>query len=121
MQKVSVIKIVLFIVGFAIGGVAVAGGRGLPGIPPPVIVKVALDATENVLVITGRNFGETPPTVTLADAALVVKRFSENEVVATLPRGLTPATYGITVTTHGIRHRAVSNQFSATLPGAGKK
>lgn len=121
MQKVSVIKIVLFIVGFAIGGVAVAGGRGLPGIPPPVIVKVALDATENVLVITGRNFGETPPTVSLADAALVVKRFSENEVVAMLPRGLTPATYGITVTTNGVRHRAVSNQFSATLPGAGKK
>lgn len=121
MHKVNVIKIVLFLIGFGACGVASAGGRVLPSIPPPVIVKVALDPTENVLVITGRNFGETLPTVTLADTALVVKRFSENEVVATLPRGLTPATYGITVTTNGIRHRAVSSLFSATLPGAGKR
>ncbi len=103
--------------GIAAGGLAIASGRGATvSMPPlPMIVKTAIDVRENVLIITGRYFGATVPTVTLADRALNVKRFSEREVVASLPPGLASATYGITVITSG-RNPASSNLFSATLP-----
>ena len=101
-------------------GITTAGGRGTPVPPPPMIVKTAVDAQEKVLIITGRNFGATAPTVILTDQVLDVKHFSENEVVANLPHGLTAATYGVTVTTNG-RNRVSSNLFSATLLGIDKK
>ncbi|MHB8472496.1 MAG: IPT/TIG domain-containing protein [Gammaproteobacteria bacterium] len=83
-------------------------------------MKTAIDRQGNALIITGRNFGATAPTVTLADQVLEVKHFSEQEVVASLPPGLTAATYGVTVTTNG-QSRASSNLFSATLPDADKR
>ena len=116
-QKIT-IKTILLIAGLTACGIATAGGRGNYTHLPPMIVKTAVDAQEKVLIITGRNFGATPPTVMLADQALDVKRFSEHEVVANLPRGLTAATYGVTVTTSG-RNRSSSNLFSATLLSAG--
>ena len=112
------IKTLLLIVGLAACGIATAG-RGLPAHQPPMIVKTAVDTQEKTLTITGRNFGATTPTVILADQILDVKRFSEHEVVASLPRGLTAATYGVTVTTTS-RSRASSNLFSATLPPGGE-
>jgi len=116
MHKVT-IKTILLIAGLAACGIATAGGRGTPTPLPPMIVKTAVDAQEKILIITGRNFGATLPTVMLADQALDVKRFSEHEVVASLPLGIRPATYGVSVTTSG-RTRASSNLFSATLPTA---
>ncbi len=113
MHKVT-IKTILLIAGLTACGITTAGGRGTYTPLPPMIVKTAVDAQEKVLIITGRNFGATLPTVMLADQALDVKHFSEHEVVANLPRGLTAATYGVTVTTSG-RNRASSNLFSATL------
>ena len=113
MHKVT-IKTILLLVGLTACGIVAAGGRGTPGPLPPMIVMTAVDAQENVLIITGRNFGTTPPTVLLADQVLDVKRFSEREVVASLPHGLASATYGVTVTTSG-RNRISSNIFSATL------
>ena len=114
----ATIKTILFAISFALGlaayGVAIAGGRGNLELPP-MIIKTMVDARENVLIITGHNFGSTPPTVLLADLALDVKRFSQHEVVANLPQGLVSATYGVSVTTGG-RNRASSNLFSATLP-----
>ena len=116
MHKVT-IKTILLIAGLTACGVATAGGRGTYTPLPPMIVKTVVDVQEKVLIITGRNFGATLPTVMLADQALDVKRFSEHEVVANLPRGLTAATYGVTVTTSG-RNRTSSNLFSAALPSA---
>ena len=116
MQKINT-KTFLLIAGLAACGIATAGGRGFSAPPPPMIVKTAVDAQEKVLIITGRNFGTTLPTVMLADQALVVKRFSEHEVVANLPRGLATATYGVSVTTSG-NSRASSNLFSTTLPSS---
>lgn len=109
--------------GLIVCGIAAAGGRGTPVPPPPMIVKTAVDTQEKVLIITGRNFGATAPTVILADQVLDVKRFSEREVVANLPRGLAAATYGVTVITNTSsgRNRISSNLFSATLPDIDKK
>ena len=85
--------------GLSLWNLASAGGPGSPGLQAPTIMKTAIDAKKNLLIITGRNFGATAPTVTLADLALDVKRFSEHEVVASLPPDLVSATYGVIVTT----------------------
>ena len=113
MRKAS-IKTILFIVGLTVASMATAGKGGFPTPLPPMIVKTAVDTQEKALIITGRNFGATMPTVMLADQVLDVKRFSEHEVVASLPRNLTAATYGVILTTSGPT-RSSSNLFSATL------
>lgn len=110
----------LLTVCFTAFGVATAGGRGATTPLVPTIVKTAVDVQEQVIIITGRNFGVASPTVTLADQRLDVKRFSEREIVANLPSSVMAATYGVVVTTHG-QGRANSNLFSATLPDIGKK
>ena len=69
MQKIT-IKTILLIAGLTACGIATAGGRGKHPLPP-MIVKTAVDVQEKVLIITGRNFGATPPTVMLADQALM--------------------------------------------------
>lgn len=106
--------------GLAAYGIATAGGRGTPTPPAPEIVKAAVNVQEKHLIITGRNFGAILPTVILADQPLDVKRFSEREIVANLPHGITAATYGVTVVTNG-RNRLNSNLFSASLPDIDKK
>ena len=112
------VKTLLIIIGLATSGyVSAAGGRGNPGPISPYIVKTYVDAKEKALIITGRNFGANAPTVMLSDQVLAVKRFSDTEVVASLPRQLASATYGITVTTNGARNRVTSNVFNSTLAG----
>lgn len=121
MHQVKNLKTVLFVAGIAACGVAAAGGRGTPTPLPPTIVKAAVNVNENILVISGRNFGATPPTVLLAEQALDVKHHSEREIVARLPQQLAPATYGILVIATGEQNRASSNLFSATLVGTGEQ
>lgn len=111
-------KIILLFLGLTTYGVATAG-RGIPAPQPPMIVKTAVDVPGRTLIITGRNFGASAPTVILADQIVEVKRFSEREVVVSLPRSLPAATYGVSVTTTG-RNQASSNLFSATVPSAGE-
>ena len=118
MHKVTLKTLLLalsLIGGLSLWKLASAGGPGNPGLQAPTILKTAIDAKKNLLIITGRNFGATAPTVTLADLALDVKRFSEHEVVASLPPDLVSATYGVMVITSG-RNRTNSNLFSANLP-----
>ena len=115
------LQALLLAAGLATCGTAPASGRGTPMPVPPQIMKTAVDVHKNHLVITGRNFGTTLPTVTLADQALDVQHFSEHEVVANLPLRLTAATYGVTMTVSSGRNRAHSNPFSATLPEIDKK
>jgi hypothetical protein len=111
------LKTVLIAIALTAAGHAAAGGRPDPGVTPPKIMKVAVDNEQNGLIITGRNFGDTSPTVRLADKVLDVKRSSENEIIASLPLGIEPATYGLTVTTAG-RNRVTSHPFSVTVPEA---
>ena len=117
MKKIS-IKTALLITGLAAQGIAMAGGGALPAPLQPMIAKTAVNAQEKGLIISDRNFGAMQPSVKLAEQALEVKRFSENEVVAHLPRDLRPATYAVTVTSNG-RDRASSHPFSATVKADG--
>lgn len=123
MYKVT-LKTFLLAISFASGlgvyGIATASGRGAGTPSAPMIMKTAVDTKESLLIITGRNFGPTMPTVFLADQALDVQRFTPNEIVALLPRELAPATYGVVVTSND-RNRASSNFFTATLFGTKKK
>lgn len=112
----SPLKIALLAIGITACGYATAGGRPSPGAMPPTIVKVAMDARKNALIITGWNFGSTSPTVRLADEVLDVKSFSDNRVVASLPANIEPATYRLTVTATG-RNRLTSDVFSAAVAG----
>lgn len=106
----------LFITGLTVFGYAAAGGQGLSEPTPPVVLKTAVDFKARVLVISGRHFGTATPTVKLAGDVLDVRRFSENEIVANLPRNIQAATYGLTVTS-GSRYRSTSNLFGvAYLP-----
>jgi len=95
-------------------GQAVASGRGTISGQPPVIVRTAVDTKQNLLIISGRNFGTTIPTVKLADQKLKVKHFTEQEVVANLPVGLPAANYGVTITINNAQYH--SNVFSTMLP-----
>lgn len=122
MMRMKNIKISLLLVaGLGMCNAALAGGRGLSTTPSPVINKATVNVTENVLIISGHNFGEKLPTVLLADEALEVKRFSAREVVAILPRGITQATYGISVIANHQRSQSTSGPFSVTLSGVGRK
>ena len=102
MYNVTVKTIVIIIGLAACAAAAAAGGRGNPGPISPYIVKTSVDAKEKLLIVTGSNFGATAPTVMLSGQVLEIKRFSDNEVVARLPRPLASATYGITVTSNGV-------------------
>ena len=117
MYNVTVKTIVIIIGLAACAAAAAAGGRGNPGPISPYIVKTSVDAKEKLLIVTGSNFGATAPTVMLSGQVLEIKWFSDNEVVARLPRPLASATYGITVTSNGARNRFTSNLFSATISG----
>lgn len=96
------------IVGLAAMGYAVAGGGGLPQPMPPVVWKTAVDFEKNLLVISGRHFGPATPTVNMAGYRLGVLRFSNNEIVASLPTEIEAATYALTVT----NSRSASDVFS---------
>ena len=105
----------LLVVGLIQGGICSAGGHGGPAYVAPTITMTALHKDRSAIIITGRNFGSALPTVMLADQVLNVKRYSEQEIVASLPPDFAAATYSLTVISNG-QKRARSEPFSATLP-----
>ena len=105
---------VLLVAGLIQGGICSAGGHGGPAYVAPTITKTVLHKDRSAIIITGRNFGSSVPTVMLADQVLNVKRYSEQEIVASLPPDYAAATYSLTVTSNG-HVRARSEPFSATL------
>lgn len=80
----------------------------------PVVESTTINFNENVVVIRGRNFGSSRPDVRLAEHVLKVKRFSTGEITASLPPGIRPATYNLTITTHD-PHKGSPESFTATL------
>ncbi|MGH8524161.1 MAG: IPT/TIG domain-containing protein [Gammaproteobacteria bacterium] len=66
------------------------------------------------MVISGNYFGTVRPTVRLGDRVLNVENFSPNQVIVTLPHGIQPATYSLTVTANR-PYPSTSNMFSAAL------
>lgn len=113
------VKTILLVAGISVCGITSAGGRGMPAPPQPVILKTVVDAKKMDLIISGRDFGKTIPTVMLAEQALDVVVFSEQEIVVDLPRSLTGGTYAVSVITNGL-NRTSSNLFSAVIPERGE-
>lgn len=93
-------------------GFALGGGSG-PILP--VICSVAADFKQQTLVISGEHFGDSTPTVRLANAVLTVKAAAANRIVAILPAGIQPATYRLTVTAQDGRRVVTSEVFYAGL------
>lgn len=111
MNKLT-IKTILLVAGLGLCGIAAARGELKP--TPPVIHKTTVDVKQNVIIITGQNFGMAPPSVRLANKVLNVKQFSDHEVVAVLPGDIASGTYSVLVTS-GSQVHANSNLFSAAL------
>jgi hypothetical protein len=94
---------------------AFAIGAGAVKPAAPVIQSVATNLKQNTLTITGQHFGSTVPIVSLGGLALKVQSASAQTIVARLPVGIRPATYGITVTAKDGARVAVSDVFHAAL------
>ncbi|MGH8625719.1 MAG: hypothetical protein ACREYC_10770 [Gammaproteobacteria bacterium] len=77
-------------------------------------MSTMVDFKENVMVIRGDNFGSAPPIVRLANHVLPVKSHAANQVVVSLPPGIPPATYRLTVAAYG-PHKLTSDTFNAVL------
>jgi hypothetical protein len=88
-----------------------------PMIPAPVILSAEVDAVQYHLVISGTNFGSTPPLVKLGGQALVVSGSSPNRVVD-LPADLRPASYLLTISNKWDHSKADS--FNLQIPTARK-
>jgi hypothetical protein len=63
----------------------------------PVILSVSADPQLVVLTIGGQNFGDLTPTVTLDSVPLVVTGATPTQVLASLPPGLLPGSYRLTL------------------------
>ncbi|MGC1951150.1 MAG: IPT/TIG domain-containing protein [Gammaproteobacteria bacterium] len=87
-------------------GQTVGAFQQAPSPPPPVILTVAMDPTENFLVLRGKDFGSTLPTVYLGGEALPVKSFSSSQVVAALPAALPSAFYRLSLVNGTVRSKA---------------
>jgi len=71
---------------------------GAPPSPPQlVIVSAKADAGAGTLIIDGSAFGDGTPAVTLNGMPLTVVTSTPNEILASLPSGLDPGTYLLTV------------------------
>ena len=60
----------------------------------PVITSAQANFTNNTLTVIGTNFGIKTPSVTLNATALTVASSSNTQVVANLPAGILPGSYG---------------------------
>jgi hypothetical protein len=89
-----------------------------PMIPAPVILSVEVDAMQHRLIISGTNFGSTPPLVKLGGQALAVSGSSPNRVVVDLPAELRPASYLLTISNK--RDHSKADSFNLQIPTARK-
>jgi hypothetical protein len=66
----------------------------------PVVNSGTINYSTNQILLTGTGFepNKTKPTVAFNGAALTVLTFSNTQVTATLPSGLTPGTFDLTLT-----------------------
>ena len=85
---------------------AVSIGLLLAAVPPraeegdrsrPLILSASADPQLQVLTIRGQNFGNRPPVVALDSLQLVVQSATPTQILASLPPGLLPGSYRLTV------------------------
>lgn len=114
------VKWVVQVIFISVGVAAIASAAGLGNrAPPPVIQSTSVDFNENIMVISGQNFGSVSPIVRLANQVLEVKSHSGDQITVNLPVGIEPATYRLTVSVSK-PYRLTSDVFSAGLFGAGR-
>jgi hypothetical protein len=93
-----------------------AGAIG-PLTPTPLILSAEVDAMQYRLIISGTNFGSTPPLVKLGGQTLAVSGSSPNRVVVDLPADLRPASY---LTISNKRDHSKADSFNLQIPAARK-
>jgi hypothetical protein len=114
----------------AIMALGVMLGTALPASaqtsPQPIITDVSGDLGSNTLTINGVNFGSLSPQITIGaySAPLVVTTATWTHVVATLPAGIPPGSYLLTLTTRKVvtPNRAAlgpADEFWVTLGAQG--
>ena len=94
-----------------------AGAIG-PLTPTPLILSAEVDAMQYRLIISGTNFGSTPPLVKLGGQTLAVSGSSTNRVVVDLPADLRPASYLLTISNK--RDHSKADSFNLQIPAARK-
>jgi hypothetical protein len=84
----------------------------------PVVNSGAINYSTNQIMLTGSGFepNKTKPTVAFNGSALTVSTFSNTQVTATLPAGLTPGTFDLTVTNSQGNSVAFNMTYGATGP-----
>jgi Collagen triple helix repeat (20 copies)/IPT/TIG domain len=89
MRRILVVALLLFAPRLAVSALAA-----------PVVQSGIINYVTNQVTLTGTNFepGKAKPTVLFNGAALTVTSFTNTQVVATLPTGLTPGTFNLTLT-----------------------
>jgi hypothetical protein len=88
-----------------------------PLTPVPMILSAEVDAVPYRLIISGTNFGSTPPLVKLGGQALAVSGSSPNRVVVDLPADLRPASY---LTISNKRDHSKADSFNLQIPAPTK-
>jgi hypothetical protein len=83
----------------------------------PVVNSGAINYSTNQITLTGTGFepAKTKPTVSFNGIALTVSTFSNTQIVANLPAGLTPGTFDLTVT----NSQGLSVDFNVTYGATG--
>jgi hypothetical protein len=104
------LAVILGLVSWADAGFAAS----IPRASRPVIASATVDAEKNVMVVSGRHFGEGSTVVALGDRVLKIKSQSDHEVVVEIPAGLAPGSYRLTITSSGPSKQS-SEPFSAAL------
>ena len=89
MRRILVVALLLFAPMLAVSALAA-----------PAVQSGIINYVTNQVTLTGTNFepGKAKPTVLFNGAALTVTSFTNTQVVAMLPTGLTPGTFNLTLT-----------------------
>src|SRR6202035_1318372 len=76
-----------------------------------------VDLLANTIALSGKNFGQHPPTVNLQENSLEVTSFDETTIKANLPTDLAPGSYHLVVIANGVSPR--SGSLDITVGNAG--
>lgn len=117
MKKLFFCLSLVGLVTLCLGGTALALSAPTVGV---IIPASASNVRGTAVAITGTGFaadGTTPPTVTLGATSLTAVTFvNDTTLTATVPSGMTPGVYDLTVTNPDAGSASLTNAFTVTLP-----
>jgi IPT/TIG domain len=109
MLKLGTQRLLIIIIGLTMLGQSVSAMPPTPRPPEPVILSTAVDSKNELMTISGRNFGNYAPIVRLGGQIVVVESFSPTRIVVRLPSDIRLATYLLTVSTTGTASISVAS------------